>query len=102
MIDFNFSQFEWDEVKNSANQLKHGVSFSKAQRAFFDPFHVIIEDLKHSQEEKRYHCMGIVDSGVMTVRFMCREHVIRIIGAGYWRNGRRIYAEYQKAENRIH
>jgi uncharacterized protein len=27
----------------------------------------------------------------LTVRFTYREGVVRIIGAGYWRKGRRIY-----------
>jgi len=34
----------------------------------------------------------------MTVRFTSRESAIRIIGAGYWRKGKRIY----ERENQIH
>jgi hypothetical protein len=33
--------FEWDEAKDAANQLKHGVSFTLAQHAFLDPHRVI-------------------------------------------------------------
>jgi uncharacterized protein len=29
--------FEWDDVKNSQNRQKHGVSFYEAQYAFADP-----------------------------------------------------------------
>jgi uncharacterized protein len=29
--------------------------------------------------------------GIMTVRFTMREERIRIIGAGYWRNGKELY-----------
>ena len=83
--------FDWDTEKDLANQAKHGVSFSEAQYAFADPNRVIAEDLSHSQSEKRYYCFGKVGDGVMTVRFTYRGGVIRIIGAGYWRKGKKIY-----------
>lgn len=52
-------EFEWDPAKDKTNQLKHGVSFSQAQRAFLDPERVIIEDVKHStKKEKRFFCHG--------------------------------------------
>jgi len=87
------ASFEWDETKDRVNQRKHGVSFSLAQWAFFDPHRVILEDLSHSDEENRYYCLGRVAEGVLTVRFTYREKSIRIIGAGYWRKGRQIYEE---------
>jgi hypothetical protein len=40
--------FEWDDLKDSANRAKHGVSFGLAQAAFLDPRRVIAEDLGHS------------------------------------------------------
>ena len=40
-----------------------------------------------------YYCIGRVGHGVLTVRFTYREDVIRIIGAGYWRGGKKIYEE---------
>jgi uncharacterized DUF497 family protein len=90
--------FEWDSRKDEENQLKHGVSFWEAQSAFFDPMRVIAEDTSHSSHEKRYYCFGFVRGGVMTVRFTYRRDVIRIIGAGYWRKGKSIYAR----KNKIH
>jgi len=69
------------------------VSFDRAQHAFFDPRRVIAEDLSHSIGEPRYFCFGLVDGGVMTVRFTYREGRIRIFGAGYWRKGKRIYEQ---------
>ena len=83
----------WDTAKNEANIAKHGVSFYEAQRAFLDPARLIYEDLEHSEHEKRYFCFGRVGEGVLTVRFLYRDKRIRIIGAGYWRKGRRIYEE---------
>lgn len=83
--------FEWDNEKDLANQDKHGISFFLAQFAFADPHRVLAEDLSHSTREKRYYCFGKVEGGILTVRFTYRENIIRIIGAGYWRKGKRIY-----------
>lgn len=95
----NRSDFEWDSTKDLINQKKHGVSFALAQLAFLDHHRVILEDLGHSQEEeKRYYCLGKVAGGILTVRFAYRKSKIRIIGAGYWRKGKRIYEE----QNQIH
>lgn len=87
--------FEWDEAKNTANQRKHGVSFYEAQYAFLDFKRVIAEDLSHSQHERRYYCFGSdrEGAGILTVRFTYRSGRVRIIGAGYWRRGKRIYEQ---------
>ena len=84
-------RFEWDKNKDKENQAKHGVAFEVAQYAFADPNRIIAEDLSHSQKEKQYCCFGKVGDEIMTVRFTYRGKVIRIIGAGYWRDGRKIY-----------
>ncbi|MFQ5779880.1 MAG: BrnT family toxin [Nitrospiria bacterium] len=89
---------EWDVGKDRQNQKKHGVPFEVAQYAFADPQRVIAEDLSHSQEEKRYYCFGKVGDGILTVRFTYRGRTIRILGAGYWRKGKKIYEK----ENKIH
>ena len=90
--------FEWDDLKNEQNKEKHGVSFLDAQYAFADTNRVIIEDLGHSANEDRFFCLGKVKGGIMTVRFTERQGRVRIIGAGYWRKGRKIYDQ----ENQIH
>ncbi len=92
------ARFEWDPKKDHENQKRHGVLFGKAQMAFADPNRVIAEDLSHSSSEKRHYCFGQVEGGVLTVRFTYREDVIRIIGAGYWRKGKRTY----ERENHVH
>ena len=94
------AHFEWDEDKDRENQAKHKVSFSLAQRAFLDSCRVIVEDLAHSGEEDRFYCIGRVNDGIMTVRFTFRGNVIRILGAGYWRKGRKIYEEQNKIHRR--
>lgn len=94
----NRSDFDWDESKNKQNILKHNVSFYEAQFTFADPNRVILEDLTHSLDEKRYYCIGKINDGILTVRFTYRDDIIRIFGAGYWRKGKKIYEE----ENNIH
>ena len=87
--------FEWNEGKNAENIAKHGLSFYEAQDAFFDKNRVILLDKKHSSAETRYFCIGKTTSGgIVTVRFTKRNDHIRIIGAGYWRKGRKIYEQH--------
>lgn len=90
------AHFEWDEEKDKENQHKHGVSFSLAQHAFFDPYRIIAEDINHSSEEDRFYCIGRVGDGIITLRFTYRRNIIRIYGAGYWRKGRKMYEEQNK------
>jgi len=90
--------FEWDAEKDQRNREKHGVSFALAQLAFLDHDRVVLEDVDHSGQEKRFYCIGRVAEGIMTVRFTYRNNRIRIIGAGYWRKGKKIY----ERENKIH
>lgn len=83
--------FEWDQNKNKQNQKKHNVSFEEAQFAFLDPNRVIAQDLEHSNKEERFYCFGKIEENILTVRFTYRNKKVRIIGAGYWRKGKKIY-----------
>ena len=87
---------EWDSAKDADSQRKHGVSLVEAQAAFLDPGRVIARDVGHSRAEPRYYCFGRVSDGILTVRFMHRGSVIRIIGAGYWRRGKKLYEAHTK------
>jgi len=91
------SSFEWDSRKDALNQRKHGVAFVDAQLAFLDPARVIARDVSHSGSEPRFYCFGEVAGGILTVRFTYRNNLIRIIGAGYWRRGRKLY----EAQNKV-
>ena len=83
--------FEWDPAKQDANIAKHGISFQDAQQAFLDPKRIIAVNDKHSASEARFYCIGRVYDGILTVRFTWRGGRIRIIGAGFWREGRKLY-----------
>ena len=92
------ASFEWDPAKDVENQAKHGVAFGQAQLAFLDPGRVIARDHAHSHTERRYYCFGRVGGGILTVRFTYRGQIIRIIGAGYWRRGKKLY----EAHTQVH
>ena len=86
--------FEWDLSKNTENINKHGISFEEAQLAFCDKKRIVEKDVKHSTPyEARYFLYGDTGKGIATVRFVIRKGNIRIIGAGYWRQGRIKYEQ---------
>lgn len=86
--------FDWDADKECQNIEKHGVSFEEAIDPFFDVNRIIALDHDHSTaNETRYYCFGRGERGIMTVRFTLRANKTRIIGAGYWRKGRKTYEQ---------
>ncbi len=92
--------FEWNLEKERLNIQQHGISFEKATTAFLDENRIIAEDIKHSDDKKRYYCFGRVSLEILTVRFTIRNSRIRIIGAGYWRKGKKTYE--QENQSYIH
>ena len=92
-------RFEWDTQKEKANIRKHGVDFTEATAAFYDLQKLISADEGHSGEETRLFCIGRTARGILMVRFTYRGETIRIIGAGYWRKGRRLYEKENPIES---
>lgn len=94
-------RFSWDRAKERANLARHGVDFTTAQRAFADPKALVLFDEAHSdRRELRWWLLGKVDGRVMLVRYTHRPNgVIRLIGAGYWRQGRDHYENHWKDQN---
>lgn len=90
--------FEWDPEKDIENQRKHGVSFSEAKYVFDDPNRIMLRDKTHSISEDRLFCIGKAYDVILTIRFTYRKNRIRIIGAGAWRRGKKLYEE----KNRIY
>lgn len=84
-------KFEWDVAKEQRNIEKHGIDFKSAKHTFDDPWRIIISDTKHSRNEARWYCFGMVRNKVLTVWFTIRGDRIRIIGAGFWREGKGLY-----------
>jgi len=92
-------RFEWDTEKEKANVTKHGVDFSEATAAFYEQEELVQMDAAHSGEEPRLRCIGRTERGILTIRFTYRGETIRIIGAGYWRRGRKIYEKENPIES---
>ena len=90
--------FIWDPIKELVNLSKHGIDFTTAAMAFKDPGRKIFVDSRHSEKEPRFFCVGKAGEDIITVRFTYRAKAVRIIGAGYWRQGKKVYEK----ENRLH
>ncbi len=95
-IDVESGSFVWNKEKERQNQQAHGLDFVTASEAFFDPDRMVAADETHSQKEKRFFCIGKAGHKIATVRFTYRGEQIRIIGAGFWRKGRKFYEEKNK------
>jgi uncharacterized protein len=76
-------KFQWDPNKADINLRKHGVSFEEAVTVFKDPFALIFDDEKHSEEEHREIIIGAsMLSKLLLVCFVERdEDIVRIITA---------------------
>jgi len=70
-------RFEWDENKNRANQVKHGLSFEEAMQVFRDPLHMTVPD-QFVDGEQRWHTFGL--SGGLLLLMI--SHTIREEDAG--------------------
>ena len=76
-------RFEWDESKERANIVKHGVGFDEARKVFSDP-RVIIREDRVVEGEQRLHAIGYVDRVLLVVHTVREEGlgaIIRIISA---------------------
>jgi len=79
-------KYEWDDAKNNANIIKHGISFEEASEIFNDPMMVSKLDLRYAYGEERWFSIGATNKGMITMvaHLYFDEHqepVIRIISA---------------------
>ena len=78
-------RFEWDENKNEANKIKHGVSFQEAETVFDDKNAIFLYDNQHSVGEERFIIIGLdAFFRKLTVCHCYREEhddIVRIISA---------------------
>lgn len=99
-VTVTFGSFEWDKDKEALNINAHGLDFYAAALAFLDTKRIVAIDERHSQQEPRFFCIGSVGERIATVRFTKRGKRIRIIGAGYWRQGRKLYEKENSKKSR--
>jgi uncharacterized protein len=85
MIDFaKIIGFDWDHGNQRKSSDKHGVSQSEAEQVFFNDPLLLVDDVRHSQLEKRFHALGKSNDGrELHITFMLRgdETLIRVISA---------------------
>lgn len=92
--------FEWDPLKDAANQKKHDVSFLEAKTAFTDDFGRLIADPDHSEAEDRFILLGTsIHSRLLVVCHCFRDgDTIRIISARKAeKRERKVYEGYRHA-----
>jgi uncharacterized protein len=84
MIDLTkITGFDWDEGNTRKNE-KHGVSSAEAEQVFFNAPLLLLEDVKHSNKESRFHALGKTDQErLLHISFTLREAStkIRVISA---------------------
>jgi uncharacterized DUF497 family protein len=79
-------QFEWDNLKNQENLIKHDVSFEDAKQVFEDPLHIARLDHRYSYFEERWITLGSTkNSHILVIANLFfsddGEEIIRIISA---------------------
>lgn len=85
MISFNqITGFDWDAGNERKSVEKHDVSQFEAEQVFFNEPLLVLEDVKHSQNEDRYHALGKTDrTRLLHIPFTLRSSgsLIRVISA---------------------
>lgn len=92
VIEFETSEFEWDDRKRQANLRQHGIDFEDVAGVFKEPILTIRSDRGN---EERYVALGILDSIEIAVVYTVRSKACRIISARRARQNER--KAYNKA-----
>ncbi|MCP5277665.1 MAG: BrnT family toxin [Thiobacillus sp.] len=84
MIDLGLvTGFDWDSGNARKNE-KHGVTAAEAEQVFFNQPLLLLEDMKHSLDEPRFHALGHTHDGrLLHLTFTLRHEgtSIRVISA---------------------
>lgn len=72
--------FEWDEAKDRANTIKHGIDFDTAGRIFDGPV-LTRRDQRRDYGEERHVSIGCVEAAVIVVAHTARGGNVRLISA---------------------
>lgn len=100
MIDWSrILGFQWDAGNARKNVDKHGVHQAEAEEAFLNEPLIVAQDLRHSEDEDRFHALGATHAGRrLHVTFTIRADgtLIRVISARDMSNKERaFYAKRQ-------
>ncbi len=85
MLDLSqIAGFDWDDGNSLKSADKHSVSQAEAEQVFADSRLLLADDVKHSQDEVRYHALGrTIENRLLHVTFTLRANgtKIRVISA---------------------
>lgn len=102
MIDWtHITGFDWDQGNARKSAEKHFVRQSEAEQVFFNRPLLVLADEKHSQNEPRYHALGVTDDGrLLHITFTLRrgDTLIRVISARDMHRKERIYYEQSQRD----
>ena len=70
--------YEWDDAKDLANRLKHGVSFQEVLAFQWDTA-LEVADARMDYGEPRWAALGLIGQRLHTLIFTEREGAIRVI-----------------------
>lgn len=89
------TSFDWDAGNIDKNERKHGLKWNEIEEIFFNEPLIIVEDLRHSEDECRCFALGRTDEDrAVYVAFTLRRKMIRVILARPMnRKERRVYEE---------
>jgi uncharacterized DUF497 family protein len=76
--------FDWDAGNDRKSAEKHGVGQTEAEQVFFNDPLLVVEDVRHSLDEPRFHALGRTDEGrLLHLSFTLRRagRLIRVISA---------------------
>lgn len=90
--------FEWDSGNSEKSKVKQDVTVSECEEVFFNLPLFLTDDVKHSQQEKRYYVLGQTSKWrQLFVAFTVRGDKIRVISARKMsRKERKIYEQEEK------
>jgi uncharacterized DUF497 family protein len=78
----NCTGFDWDKHNTNKNWLKHQALPIECEQIFFNKPLLVIDDIKHSQDETRCYALENTDKArKLFVVFTIRNRLIRIISA---------------------
>lgn len=101
MIDWTqITGFDWDAGNARKSVEKHSATQFEAEQVFFNQPLLILDDVKHSQIEARFHALGKTDNArLLHITFTLRSAntLIRVISArDMHRKEKTVYEQSEK------
>jgi len=91
--------FDWDSANIEKIVNKHNVLPSQAEQVFFNEPLLLMDDVKHSQKEARYHALGVTDDLRLlhiTFTFRSKGTLVRVVSArDMHRKERKVYEQIE-------